>query len=100
VYGPGPRGNGLVFVARFHNRYATPRLPPNPLRREYEQRLMTRPPVRLNRPQRRATEDSIRETCKTQNWVLWVTNVRTNHAHSVVTAGRLQFQESSSSAQS
>src|SRR5262245_4916247 len=84
-YGTWLHGDSRGSVDRFHNRYGTPRLAPNPQRRQYEQRLMSRTPVRLNRLQRKATEDSIRETCKQLNWVLWVVNVRTNHAHSVVT---------------
>ena len=71
---------------RFHNRYGSPRLAPNRLREQYERTLLKRRPVRLSRIQRRAAADGIREICKKREWGLWVFNVRTNHAHVVVSA--------------
>jgi REP element-mobilizing transposase RayT len=85
-YGTWLHGDQRRSVDRFHNRYGTPKLAPNPQRRKYEESLLKRPPVKLTAKQRAATEDAIRDTCKTRKWILWAVNVRTNHAHSVVTA--------------
>jgi REP element-mobilizing transposase RayT len=85
-YGTWLHGDRRGSVDRFHNRYGTPKLAPNPQRRKYEESLLKRPPVKLTAKQRAATEDAIRDTCKTRKWILWAVNVRTNHAHSVVTA--------------
>lgn len=86
TYGSWLHGDRRGSVDRFHNRYGTPRLPPNKLREKYSRSLLKRPPVRLNWKQRKVVEESIWETCKTKNWILWASNARTNHVHSVVTA--------------
>jgi len=86
TYGTWLHGDRRGSVDRFHNRYGTPHLPPNPLREQYMKSLMKRPPVRLSRKQRKVVEDSIWDTCKTRKWILWAANARTNHVHSVVTA--------------
>jgi REP element-mobilizing transposase RayT len=86
TYGTWLHGDPRGSADRFHNRYGSPRLAPNRLRLQYEQGLLKRPPVRLTVKQRGAAADGIREICKKRNRQLWVVNVRTNHAHSVVTA--------------
>jgi REP element-mobilizing transposase RayT len=47
---------------------------------------MKMPPVKLDSPRRAAVERSLVETCSERKWKLWVSNVRTNHVHLVVTA--------------
>jgi hypothetical protein len=86
TYGTWLHGDPRGSVDRFHNRYGTPKLPPNKMRQQYEAGLLKRSPVRLTVKQREAAADGIREICKRRNWSLWVVNVRTNHAHAVVTA--------------
>jgi REP element-mobilizing transposase RayT len=86
TYGSWLHGDQRGSVDRFHNRYGSPKLPPNRIRQQYERNMLKRPPVRLNRRQREAATEGIREICKKRNWGLWAVNVRTNHAHSVVTA--------------
>jgi len=49
--------------------------------------LLKQPPVRLRMKQRRKVEEAVYDTCKKRKWNLWVVNARTNHVHSVVTAG-------------
>jgi REP element-mobilizing transposase RayT len=73
-------------VDRFHNLYGRPKLPRNEQRRQYNQRLLTRPPVKLSSKMRKIIESAVRETCDARKWTLWAFNVRTNHVHIVVTA--------------
>jgi REP element-mobilizing transposase RayT len=47
---------------------------------------MKLPPVKLDSRRRAAVRRSLRETCSKRKWKLWVSSVRTNHVHSVVTA--------------
>ncbi len=86
TYGTWPHGDARGSVDRLHNRYGSPKLPPNPRRQRYEQGLLKQPPVRLSFKQREAAADGVREICKKKDWGLWAVNVRSNHAHSVVTA--------------
>lgn len=73
-------------VDRFHNRYGTSRLPANAKRHAYNKSLMKRPPVSLTTARRRAILAAVKETCEIRNWKLWVSNIRTNHVHAVVSA--------------
>jgi REP element-mobilizing transposase RayT len=73
-------------VDRFHNTYGTPTLAADKARWRYNRRALVQPPVKLKRQQRRQVEEAIRETCDIRKWSLWVSNVRTNHVHVVVTA--------------
>jgi len=87
TYGSWLHGDVRGSVDRQHNVYGTPYLPPNKLREEYERCLLKQPPVRLRMKQRRKVEEAVYDTCKKRKWNLWVVNARTNHVHSVVTAG-------------
>jgi REP element-mobilizing transposase RayT len=49
--------------------------------------LQKREPVLLDADRRSAVENAIRETCAIRAWDLLAVNVRTNHAHSVVSIG-------------
>jgi REP element-mobilizing transposase RayT len=73
-------------VDRFHNVYATPKLPGNEQRRQYNLRLLAQPAVKLSSKARTTVELAIRETCDVRKWSLWAFNVRTNHVHTVVSA--------------
>jgi REP element-mobilizing transposase RayT len=44
------------------------------------------PPVNLDASRRLAVEAAIRETCAIRSWTLSAVNIRTNHAHAVVSA--------------
>jgi REP element-mobilizing transposase RayT len=78
----GKRGS----VDRFHNVYGTPRLPSDAKRKEYNQRLLKQPPVKLTAPKRAASLSAIRETCEIRKWKLWASNIRSNHVHAVISA--------------
>jgi len=73
-------------VDRFHNAYGTPTLAADKARWQYNRRALVQPPVKLKRQQRGRVEEAIKETCDIRKWSLWVSNVRTNHVHVVVTA--------------
>lgn len=85
TYGTWLHGDSRGSVDRLHNVYGTPRVPPNKLRKQYEQQLLKRPPVKLTRKQRNTVELEIKETCKHRKWLVWAVNARTNHVHSVIT---------------
>ncbi len=86
AYGTWLHGDERGSVDRFHNRYGTPRLPPNMQRKRYEKGLLRAKPTRLGLKQRSAVEQAIRETCTKRKWLLWAFNIRTNHVHTVVSA--------------
>jgi REP element-mobilizing transposase RayT len=86
AYGTWLHGDERGSVDRLHNAFGSPRLPPNALRRNYERRMLKRPPVHLSKNRRAAIESAIRETCELRNWTLWAFNIRTNHVHTVVSA--------------
>ena len=73
-------------VDRFHNIYGTPTLPADKARWRYNRRALKQAPVKLNRQQRDCVAEAISDTCTLRKWTLWISNVRTNHAHVVVTA--------------
>lgn len=52
AYGTWLHGDERGSVDRFHNTFGSPRLRPNPLRRNYECRMLKRPPVYLSKNRR------------------------------------------------
>jgi hypothetical protein len=88
TYGTWLHGDERGSIDRFHNRYRSPYLPPNPTWHRYNQQQLKAPPLILGAKQRRVIEDAIRETCRIRKWVLLAFNVRTNHVHTVVSADR------------
>jgi REP element-mobilizing transposase RayT len=86
AYGTWLHGDERGSIDRFHNRYGTPRLPRNEKWKSYNRKILKQPPVKLKSRQRQIIENAIREVCKTRKWKFWVTNVRTNHVHTVVSA--------------
>ena len=86
AYGTWLHGDRRGSVDRFHNRYGTPRIPPNEQWRKYNLASLKQPPVKLSSRRRAAIENAIKETCKIRGWVLLALNARTNHIHTVVSA--------------
>ncbi len=82
----GPMATDEGPVDRFHNRYRSPRIPPNEQWRKYNLASLKQPPVKLGSQRRADIEKAIRETCKIRGWVLLALNARTNHIHTVVSA--------------
>jgi REP element-mobilizing transposase RayT len=86
AYGTWLHGDPRGSVDRFHNRFGTTRLPRNDLWERYNRSLLTYPPIKFKSRQRNLITEAIRETCQIRKWLFWVTNVRTNHVHTVVSA--------------
>jgi REP element-mobilizing transposase RayT len=85
-HGTWLHGDKRGSVDRFHNRFGSPRLPPNESWQDYNRQELKHPPVKLGSEQRQVVEAGIRETCQIRKWDLWAINVRTNHIHAVVSA--------------
>ncbi|MDX6500560.1 MAG: hypothetical protein QOG23_3820 [Blastocatellia bacterium] len=86
TYGTWLHGDKRGSVDRHHNRYGDSVIPPNPNWLRHNERRLKSEPVKLNKKQRALIKKSIEQTCEVRGWRMHVTNVRTNHVHSVVTA--------------
>src|SRR2546421_12252583 len=62
------------------------RIPPRPSLKHAETRALAGCPVRLHKMQRAAVEQALREVCFDRRYRLRAINVRSNHAHTVVSA--------------
>ena len=69
---------------RFHNRYGAPKITPNPDKVASRESLLKSPPFLLGTHEREIVESAIREVCRVREYLLYATNARTNHVHSVV----------------
>ena len=63
-YGTWLHGDSRGSVDRFHNRYGTPRLPPNDRWRKYNRDLLKHLPVKLRNRQRAVVEKAIARRAK------------------------------------
>ena len=72
---------------RNYHCYGDPKMPASPQLARAEQALLKHPPVTLNDAQRAVVEQAIREVCAHRGYHLLAVNARTNHVHTVVTAG-------------
>jgi len=86
-YGTWLHGNERGSVDREHNRFKTPYAAVNENRKRHNQKTLKGEPVLLDAARRSAVEKAITETCDCRKWTLRAINVRTNHVHSVVSAG-------------
>jgi REP element-mobilizing transposase RayT len=86
-YGTWLHGDGRGSVDRLHNVYGAELIPPNEHWQRHNTRTLGHDPAELDTFRRNAVEEAIRETCAFRNWLLRAVNVRTNHVHSVVSAG-------------
>ena len=62
------------------------RIPPRPRLRQAEIKQLAHGPVRLDKGQRVTVERTVREVCLHRKYRLRAINVRSNHAHTVVSA--------------
>ena len=85
-YGTWLHGDERGSVDRWHNYFGTPCFPANDARQQQNARRLKHAPITLNAEQRKSVEYAILETCLFRNWNLHAVNVRTNHAHSLITA--------------
>jgi REP element-mobilizing transposase RayT len=89
-YGTWLHGDKRGSIDRFHNRYESPYIEPNPRWRSYNIEALTGQSVILNTARRKSVKQAIRDTCDTRRWYLHAFSVRTNHAHVVVCIGTLK----------
>lgn len=87
TYGTWLHGDDRGSIDRFHNRYRSPYLSENKKWRRFNEKKLKCKPVTLTSGQRKSVAAAILETCQIRGWVLNAMNVRTNHVHTVVSAG-------------
>ncbi len=87
TYGTWMHGDTRGSVGRSGNTaYGSEPLRPDELRQEVESRQFKAPPLALTAGMREAVDRSIRETSEILGWHLHAINVRTEHAHVVVSS--------------
>lgn len=86
TYGTWLHGDIRGSVDRHHNQYDGPLIEPNENWLQHNQRSLKHEPVVLCKTQRAIIKRSIEQTCEMLGWRMYITNVRTNHVYSVVTA--------------
>jgi REP element-mobilizing transposase RayT len=72
---------------RKYNQVGEPNIPPTPKWAEHETPLLKNPPFKLNAARRPIVEKTIAEVCAYRGLLLYAVQARTNHVHSVVSAG-------------
>ena len=87
TYGTWLHGDKRGSIDRFHSRYRSPYIPPNKNWRDHNQQQLKAKPLILRAKHRKSVEAAIRETCDVRKWQLQAINVRTNHVHTVASAG-------------
>jgi REP element-mobilizing transposase RayT len=87
TYGTWFHGDERHSVDRHgRNIYGTPDIAPNQRLKEMMKGELQQPAIALNESQRKVVEFGIRELCEQRKYFLQAINVRTNHAHAVVSA--------------
>lgn len=71
---------------RRHSRSGVSYIAPRPELELAERQQLKHAPIRLNNKQRTIVEQAVRNVCKHRKYEMRAINVRTNHAHSVVSA--------------
>jgi REP element-mobilizing transposase RayT len=71
---------------REYNRYGDPKIAASALRVSRDRNLMRAEPFAFNATIRQNIEAAVREVCENRLYLLYAINVRTNHAHLVVSA--------------
>jgi REP element-mobilizing transposase RayT len=69
---------------RFYNTYGTPKVVPDANKVSTKKRLMKDEVFLLGPKERRIVEAALKEVCTVHEYRLFAVNVRTNHAHAVV----------------
>ena len=87
TYGTWLPGDERGSIDRYNNVYCGPLVPPNPILEQQARSKLKSEPLILNAIKRQAIRDAIVEVCENRDWLLRAINVRTNHAHTVVSIG-------------
>jgi REP element-mobilizing transposase RayT len=90
TYGTWLPGDERGSTDRYHNLYRGPLAAPNPVIEQRARLKLKSEPLLLDAIKRKAVAAAITEVCQHRGWLLRALNVRTNHAHSVVTIGALK----------
>ncbi|MGZ5435617.1 MAG: transposase [Pyrinomonadaceae bacterium] len=85
-YGTWLHGDERGSVDRKQNVYGTPKTAFNPALERSDSKQRKQSPVILGARQRKVVETAVREACDYRKYILLAINVRTNHAHTVVSA--------------
>ena len=85
-YGTWLHGDERGSMDRKHNVYGTAKLAANPALAGSDSKQRKQQPFILGAPQRKVVEAAVREVCDYRKYILFAINVRTNHAHTVVSA--------------
>ena len=86
-YGTWLPGDARGTIDHLHNQYKMPYREPNKQTFRQSQERLKSESFKLNTKERGIVDITIREVCDYRNWVLHAINVRTNHAHIVVSIG-------------
>ena len=86
-YGTWLHGDERGSIDRFNNQYKTPYREQNEKLLKHNQQLLKSKPFNMKASSRIIVEKTIREVCVHRKWVMHAINVRTNHAHTVVSIG-------------
>ena len=84
TYGTWLQGDERGSIDKYHNRFGGPRSVHSNRRETIHAQRLKSPPFLLNAIGRKLVDSAIREVCCIRGWSLFAINVRTNHAHSVV----------------
>ena len=87
-YGTWVHGDARGSMDRNDNVYGTPKIASNTALEHADASQRKHEPMLLDLKQRAVVEAAIREVCDFRKYALHAVNVRTNHAHSVVTANQ------------
>jgi REP element-mobilizing transposase RayT len=85
-YGTWLHGDERGSMDRKQNNYGSARIERNIRLEHSELAILKSPPLELDASQRPIVEKAIREVCSSRQYLLRAVNVRTNHAHTVVSA--------------
>jgi REP element-mobilizing transposase RayT len=89
TYGTWLHGDRRFSVDRNeNNNYGSPAIPPNKGLEKWMIEELKQPPRLLNDEERKVVQESIEEICGRKGYCFRAANVRTNHAHVVLTAQR------------
>ena len=84
TYGTWLGGDERVSTDKQHNRYKGAFADLNIIREQQQAIELKSEPFVMNGRSRRAVREAIEEVCRYREWLLHALNVRTNHAHSVI----------------
>lgn len=85
-YGTWLHGDRRGSVDRNHNKFDTPRLPPDTVRESFARRTMRHPEYRLTPAGCRVVRETLKDHVAIRRWKLHTMNPRTTHVHVVVSA--------------